>query len=130
MTDKQSLLAYRLSQADETLSDAGKMLTEGISPRSVINRAYYAMFYGVLALFIHADINPKTSKHSGIISIFDKEFVHSGKLEVRQSKLLHRMFDARQQADYRELASPSANEAEEGVMSAREFLDAVKKVME
>ncbi len=58
-----------LNEAEETLTDARKMLEGGISARSVVNRAYYAMFYGVIALLIHENIEHKTSKHSGIISI-------------------------------------------------------------
>ena len=60
MTDKQALLAYRISQAEETLADAKKMLAENLSPRSVINRSYYAMFYALLGLFIVYDITTKT----------------------------------------------------------------------
>ena len=81
MTDKQVLFTYRLTQADETLSDAKRMLQNKLSPRSIINRAYYSMFYALLALFLKADINLKTSKHAGVISIFDKEFVHTGKID-------------------------------------------------
>ena len=75
MTDKQALFTYRLKQAEETLSDAEKTLQNHLSPRSIINRAYHSMFYTVLALFLKAGINIKTSKHIGVISIFDKEFV-------------------------------------------------------
>jgi len=32
MTDKQTLLAYRLKQAEETLSDAEKMMENRLSP--------------------------------------------------------------------------------------------------
>ena len=67
MTDNQTLIAYRLREAEETLHDAEKMLQNNLTPRSVINRAYYAMFYAVLALFISAGINLKTSKHSVVI---------------------------------------------------------------
>ncbi len=38
MTDKQTLLAFRLTQAAETLSDAEKMLQSGLSARSIFNR--------------------------------------------------------------------------------------------
>ena len=62
MTDTQALFTYRLRQAAETLRDAEKMLQNDLTPRSVINRAYYAMFYTVLALFISAGLNPKTSR--------------------------------------------------------------------
>jgi len=57
MTDKQTLLAFRLKQAEETLTDAEKMLQSGLSTRSIINRAYYAVFYSILAIFLHGDIN-------------------------------------------------------------------------
>ncbi len=40
------------NQAEETLADAKKMLAQNISSRSVINRAYYSMFYVLLALYI------------------------------------------------------------------------------
>jgi uncharacterized protein (UPF0332 family) len=48
VTDKQTLLAYRLKQAEETLADAEKMLQGGVSGRSIINRAYYVIFYSIL----------------------------------------------------------------------------------
>ena len=37
MTDKETLFLYRLRQADETLSDAKKMLENKLSPRSIID---------------------------------------------------------------------------------------------
>jgi uncharacterized protein (UPF0332 family) len=49
---------------------------DSIGTRSVVNRAYYAIFYGIIALFIHENVEHKTSKHSGIISIFDKSIVN------------------------------------------------------
>ncbi|NIO04347.1 MAG: HEPN domain-containing protein [Proteobacteria bacterium] len=67
----------------------------------MINRAYYAVFYAILALFLHGDIRAKTSKHSGVITVFDRDFVPTGKIGKHYSKILHRMFDARQQSDYK-----------------------------
>ena len=52
MTDRQALYLYRIGQAEETLSDAEKMLAENLTPRSIVNRACYSMFYALLALFI------------------------------------------------------------------------------
>lgn len=127
MTDKEALLSYRLKQADETLLDAEKMLQAGLSPRSIINRAYYSAFYAVLALFLKADISLKTSKHAGVLSIFDREFVHSGKIDKHYSKTLHRMFNARQESDYKELVELSLEDAAEFVELARGFLEGIKK---
>jgi uncharacterized protein (UPF0332 family) len=128
MTDKQVLFTYRLTQADETLSDAKRMLQEKLSPRSIINRAYYSMFYALLALFLKADINLKTSKHAGVISIFDKEFVHTGKIDEHYSKILHKVFSARQEGDYKELVELSYEDAAEFVKLAEEFIEAIKKI--
>ena len=36
MNDKEALLAYRMTQAEETLVDAQKMLENNFSPRSVV----------------------------------------------------------------------------------------------
>ncbi len=127
MTDRESLLAFRLNVAEETLADAERMLESGISPRSVSNRAYYAMFYAVLALFLKAGITAKTSKHAGVISVFDKELIHTGRLDARYSKLLHKTFEARQTIDYKELVNVTVEEASGHVKGAREFVNAVKK---
>ncbi|MGA1824535.1 MAG: HEPN domain-containing protein [bacterium] len=129
MTDKEILFSYRLQQAEETLSDARKMLENNLSPRSIINRAYYSMFYVLLAIFIKTDINIKTSKHSGIISFFDKEFIHTGKIEKRFSKMLHKMFKARQESDYKEFVELTEKDATDSVKLAGEFIKNIKKIM-
>jgi uncharacterized protein (UPF0332 family) len=128
MTDKETLILYRIKQAEETLSDAKKMLEDKLSPRSIINRAYYSMFYGVLALFLKGDIKIETSKHSGIISVFDSEFVHTGKIGKHYSKLLHKIFEARQEGDYKELVEFSNEDADKFVKLAEEFLEGIKKI--
>jgi len=129
MTDMEALFFYRLRQAKETLEDAEKMLEGNFSPRSVINRAYYSIFYMILALFLKANINPKTSKHSGVISIFNKEFVQTGKIDKYYSKILHKVFDARQEGDYKELVQFTIKDANEFVNLAREFLEGIEKFM-
>ncbi|MCD6152970.1 MAG: HEPN domain-containing protein [Syntrophobacterales bacterium] len=130
MTDKEALFRYRLRQAEETLRDAEKMSQNNLSPRSILNRTYYVMFYAVLALFIDKDINLKTSKHAGIISIFDREFVHTEKIDKEYSKILHSSFNLRQEGDYRELVEIPAGDAAQGVENAKAFLDAIKAYVE
>ena len=126
MTDVQTLFLYRLKQAEETLSDAERMVQENFSPRSIINRAYYSMFYAVLALFLKTGINIKTSKHIGVISVFDKEFVKTGKIGKHYSKILHDAFDDRQEVDYKELVEISPEKAAEHVKLAKEFLTVIE----
>jgi uncharacterized protein (UPF0332 family) len=126
MTDRETLMAYRLREAEETLDDAVKMLEAKISPRSVVNRAYYAMFYAVIGLFNRFGTEHRTSRHSTVIAIFDREFVRSGSIDPRYSRMLHRLFDARQIADYKDLIEPSNEEAIKAVEQAREFLTAIR----
>ncbi len=127
MTDSEALLAFRMREAEETLRDAERMLESGLSPRSIANRAYYAMFYSVLALFLKANVAIKTSKHAGVISVFDKEFVHTGMIDAHFSKILHKTFEARQTIDYKELVEVTVEEAAVHVKGAREFQSAVRK---
>lgn len=105
------------------------MLEEGFSPRSIINRAYYSLFYMLLALFLKTGVNIKTSKHMGVISLFDKEFVKTGKIDKYYSTILHDIFDARQESDYKEFVKLTAEEAADFVKLAREFLEGVKEFM-
>ncbi|MDI6801082.1 MAG: HEPN domain-containing protein [Thermodesulfovibrionales bacterium] len=127
MTDKEILFLYRLRQAEETLAEAERMARNNFSPRSIINRAYYSMFYTVLSLFLKAGINTKTSKHGGIISLFDGEFIKTGKIDKRYSRMLHDTFDARQEGDYKEFVELSQGDAVEFVKLAKEFLEEIKK---
>ena len=130
MTEKETLFRYRMKQADETLSDAEKMMRSQVSPRSVINRTYYSMFYAILALFIKDGVSLKTSKHAGVISIFDKEYVHAGKIQKDYSKLLHKMLESRQEVDYKELVEISVEDAERCIEEAKSFLNAIKAYIE
>lgn len=129
MTDRETLLTYRIKQAEETLRDAEAMAKGGLSPRSIVNRAYYAMFYAVLALFLKANVTTKTSKHSGIISMFDQVFILSGEMDKQFSKSLHKMFNARQVADYKELVEVSSDEADDALEAARKFVEEIRRVI-
>ena len=127
---KQTLFSYRLKQAEETLLDVEKMLNNNLSPRSIINRAYYSMFYAVIALFLKANVTIKTSKHSGVISIFDKEFIHAGKIDKRYSKMLHNMLNLREKSDYKELVVLTIQDAEDAFKIAKEFLTEIRNLLE
>lgn len=126
MTDKEVLVNYRLNLADETIRDAEKMVQNGLSPRSIINRSYYSVFYIVLALFIKAGLRVKTSKHTGIISIFDKEFVKTEKIDKSSSVILHNLFNFRQESDYKDLIQVTIDDAKESIKNAKIFISKIK----
>jgi len=122
MNDITALINYRLQQADETLADAKILLEQGGSFRTIVNRCYYVSFYSMLALFMHENVMVRTSKHAGIITLFNKEFVHSGKLPLNTSKTVQRLFDARQESDYKEFAIFSESDVKKFLALAKDFL--------
>ncbi|MBW1959826.1 MAG: HEPN domain-containing protein [Deltaproteobacteria bacterium] len=119
----RALISYRLEQADESLH-AAKVLLESELTRPSVNRAYYAMFYAVLALL--ASQEKETSKHSGAISLFDKDYVKTGIFTRDFSRWLHDAFDLRQRSDYAAKYSLSREEAEETLQNAISFVKEVK----
>ena len=117
------LCKYRLQQADEALSESNVLLEAGFL-RGAINRAYYAMFYALQVLVVENKV--KISKHSGLISYFDREFVKSGLMDKKFSKWLHRLFDLRQDADYGDMFEPTQEQTQQALVQAREFVQAIR----
>lgn len=124
----KALASYRLEQADESLMAARILLDQGLT-RPSVNRSYYAMFYAVLALL--AIRKQETSKHSGAISLFDREFVKTGVFSKELSRWLHGAFDLRQRTDYETLIQVSEQESARILKEAGEFVSQVKaKIIE
>lgn len=121
-----ALAAYRLEQADEALKST-QILIDHTQYRSAVNRAYYAMFYGVLALLAISE--SQASKHSGAISLFDRDFVKTGKFDKAFSRWLHEAFELRQESDYQELVAVSGEEAQTVLEHARLFVAGVKTLV-
>jgi uncharacterized protein len=71
-----------------------------------------------------------TSKHSGAISLFDREFVKPGIFPRELSKALHRAFELRQKGDYLEDAEITDSDIEELRPLAEEFVDKAENVIE
>jgi len=121
------LIKYRLEQAQTALDDAKFLLEGGRSSQSVVNRAYYAMFYAALALL--QKIGKVPSKHTGVISLFDKEFVLKDIFPKNLSKDFHLAFELRQLSDYKAYELTSREKAKELVAKATNFVSAVKKYL-
>ena len=122
----KALIKYRLDQAEESL-EAAKILLDKDLIRQCVNRAYYGMFYSVLALL--AIGKKETSRHSGAISLFDKEFVKEGLFTKEFSRWLHEAFDLRQRSDYAPSFDLSREQAERTLQNAVMFVKGVKEVL-
>ncbi len=118
-----ALVRYRLEQADDAVRAAQVLLDQHL-PRDAVNRAYYGMFYGVLALLVTKQLG--TSKHQGAISLFDREFVRAGVFDRELSSWLHKAFDMRLSADYAERVAIPQEEAQKALQQAETFVSRVK----
>jgi uncharacterized protein (UPF0332 family) len=129
MTNEQKgdLIRRRLEQAQVALDDAKFLFDGKRSPQGVVNRAYYAMFYAVLALL--QKIGKIPSKHTGAIGLFDTEFVLKGVFPKDLSKDFHRAFELRQNSDYRITEPLSPEKAEEMWKKAAHFVESVRKYL-
>lgn len=126
-TDKiRALVDYRMRQASDSLQAARILLDAGLF-RDAINRAYYAIFYSVLALLVTRRLG--TSKHSGALTLFSREFVKTGLLPPEMARLASRAFDRRLEADYAELIAFSRDEAEDTLTQATSFVDHVRTLL-
>ncbi len=123
LTPIEQLVRYRLTQARESLEE-GRILSRGSFWRGAINRAYYAMFYSVLALAVYRQ--EVTTKHSGAIAFFDREFVKNGIFPKELSKSLHLAFQRRQENDYGEAFEASEEEAQSCINDAQAFITAIE----
>jgi len=121
-----ALLRYRIQQAKETFHEAEILLNQS-AYRGTINRAYYAMFYSVLALLATKKLG--TSKHSGVVSLFDREFVKTGLFPRELSRSLRLAFDRRQTHDYGELIEIDEQIAQETLADAKGFISTVESYL-
>jgi hypothetical protein len=123
--EKKNLLALnRLQQAKESVEEARYLLDGGKSLRSVANRIYYGMFYAVLALLIYEPYS--SSKHSGVLSYFNKRFVKGGLFSESMGRSLNKAFELRQRGDYREYFELTRDQVEPLLDKAAEFVASVR----
>jgi uncharacterized protein (UPF0332 family) len=122
----RELVKLRMQQAGETLHEA-QILRAEHAGRGAVSRAYYAMFYTVLAVLATRGLG--SSKHSGAISLFDREFVKPGDLPKELSRSLHMAFEHRQRADYGELTELEEAAVTRVVQEAEAFVQDVRAYM-
>ncbi len=119
----EELINYRLGRASDALEEV-EALANIEHWNACINRLYYACFYAVIALLIKHNLS--SSKHSGVRSLFNKEFVKSGIIDKDFSKWLHKAFDLRQGADYQADYQVTTELAEMTLNNAVAFVNEIK----
>jgi len=107
---RDELIKLRLEQARETISDA-EILIQFKKFRSAVNRIYYGMFYCLLALGLKHEF--ETSKHQQLIGWFNKNFIHTKKIDEKYGQMIRDAFRERQKGDYEVYIQFSKEEVEQ-----------------
>jgi uncharacterized protein len=123
--DKSALIRLRLENARETLQAAHTLHEHSASPKSIVNRAYYGMFYAALALLVTVDRH--STKHSGVIALFDQEFVKQNIVSKELGRMLHEAFESRQEGDYKDFSKIDHKRAAEILESADKFVNTIEE---
>jgi hypothetical protein len=122
--NEKDLIRYRLDRAKETLEEAQIMLQTG-HPSGAVNRLYYACFYAVNALLLCH--NMSSAKHSGVLSLFNKNFIKSGVFKAEFGHFYTRLFDRRQDSDYEDIVPPALADVEKLLPQAKDFIASVSE---
>jgi uncharacterized protein (UPF0332 family) len=121
-----ALVFYRLESAREKLT-AAKDLLENKHYKDSVSRSYYAIFTAARALLATRQLD--SSKHSGVIGLFNQHFVKTGLICKDASKWLERAKLYREQVDYGDFYIVSLEEAEAQIKSATQFIEEVEKAI-
>ena len=117
------LSQYRLERAKEVYRDSETLIKQK-SFASSVNRSYYAIFHALRAVTALDGFD--SSKHSGIISYMNREYVKTGVFEKRLSKILDTAFRLREKADYDDFFIVSSDAAREQLEKAAEVIGIVE----
>ena len=120
------LVGYRLDSAKERL-DSAKILLEAEQYKDSIGRSYYAIFTAVRAVLARDEVD--FSKHAGVISYFQREYIKTGIFEKKFSKYLQEAFQIRNNCDYDDFYIVFKDDAVEQLARAEEFYQVVRQYL-
>jgi len=127
MNPSRALAQHRMTRTRAALREAD-LLLEQRHFNGALNRVYYAAFYAARALLATRQLD--SSRHSGVIALFQEHFVRTGLIPTDTARALPRTFEKRQTSDYGDFSEPASEE----VLSLREqvrgFIDACEEVLD
>ncbi|MHB1406386.1 MAG: HEPN domain-containing protein [Desulfitobacteriaceae bacterium] len=119
------LSRWRIEKADKTFVEGEKLLALGLY-NGAINRFYYAAFHAARALLATKQLD--SSKHSGVIALFNREFVKAGIVSKEAGKILSTTFSLRSEADD-DFTTFTFTETDKTRIGVRMLIDEVKSVL-
>jgi len=123
---KDDLANYRIARSKESLEEA-KILGETNHWNTVANRLYYSCFYIASAYLVKNDIEAST--HNGIKSKFNDELIRKGKIEKKYGQLYNKLFNLRQDADYRDYKDVSGEKIKPLIQDVEELIEQIEDLI-
>jgi uncharacterized protein (UPF0332 family) len=123
----EKLARHRLSRAKAAFSEGDHLLNAN-AYMGAVNRFYYAVFYAARALLATRELD--SSRHSGVISLFQVQFVKAGLIATEKAKALPRAFEKRQKSDYGDFSTVTAAEAQSIRQDVSDFLEECEKALD
>jgi uncharacterized protein (UPF0332 family) len=121
------LARHRITRAHEALDEAN-LLIEQRHFTGALNRLYYAAFYSARALLATRTLD--SSRHTGVIALFQEHFVKTGLISTDVARTLPRAFEKRQTSDYGDFSEPTSEEVLSLRNQVRVFVAACETVIE
>lgn len=121
------LSSYRLNMSEEKLRSARILLDAG-QYKDSIGRSYYAIFSALRAVLAKDKVD--FSKHAGVISYFQKEYLKTELFDKKYSKYISSAFQIRNNCDYDDFFIVSKEEAIEQYEHVYELYEAVKNFLD
>jgi len=123
---RAQLIAYREEQAKSTALEAEFLLTNDML-RGSMNRIYYSMFYMLQALSLKYQF--ESSKHSQLLGWFNKTFIHTGKIDVKFSKIITKGYNLRTKGDYATIYDLDKQELLQMFGEMTEFIQEIERFL-
>ena len=120
------LARYRLTDAKEKLASA-KILLQEKHFKDSLSRSYYAMFSAVRALLALKELD--SSKHSGVISLFNQHFVKTNLVDASFGRMLRKAQYSRERSDYGDYVLVTLDEAQKQLNNAEKFIEEIERVL-
>jgi uncharacterized protein (UPF0332 family) len=123
---RDDLAQYRMVRAYETLHDAHILANEQ-RWNACVNRLYYACFYAVSALLVQDDLS--SSRHSGVRSLFNRQYVKTGKVPKEMARVYNDLFERRQESDYIDFVSFQESQVLPWIPKAEELVNYIASLV-
>jgi uncharacterized protein len=124
--DRDSIVRYWLRRGREAIEEA-EMMAQAGHWNSCASRLYYACFYAATAVLFQHGLS--SSKHSGVLSLFNRRFTKTGVIPHDLAAVYNRLFASRQRADYRALVDFQERDVRPWLPQVRSFVLRIEELV-